>query len=92
MARKTNYYNKVIDKLQALHKKYPSYNIGRHLSTALSEYGDLWGISDKEVLFALEKYEAELELDFVPDKDIDKIIEEGKNLEALFDNEEDDFE
>lgn len=90
MGRKPNYYSQIIDKLQQLHKKYPTANMGKHISTALADYGDAWGISDKEFLFALEKYEAELEMDFVPDKDLDQIIKEGQNLDTLF--KDDEFE
>lgn len=90
MSRKPNHYNQIISKLQDLHKKYPTSNMGKHISTALADYGDIWGLSDKEFLFALEKYEAELEMDFVPDKDIDQIIKEGENLEDLFKSEEEE--
>ena len=90
MSRKPNSYNLVILKLQDLHKKHPTYGMGRHLSTALSDYGDYWGITDTELLHALEKYEAELEMDFVPDKDLDQIIKEGENLDTLFNNEDEE--
>jgi len=42
--------------------------LGRHIATALDEYGDVWGLSDREILFALEKYKAELDMD-VPHTD-----------------------
>jgi hypothetical protein len=91
MSRKPNHFNQVLAKLQDLHKKFPQQGIARHFSLALSDYGDFWGVSDKELLFALEKYEAELEMDFVPDKDLEKIIKEGENLQSLFnENEEED--
>ena len=90
MSRKVSPYNQAINKLLELHKKYPNRGLGMHISTALCEYGDMWGVSDKEFLFALEKYEAELELDFAPDKDIDQIIKEGENLETLFQQEEEE--
>jgi hypothetical protein len=76
-----------------LKRKYPTYTLGQHISTSLSEYGDIWGISDKELLFALEKYQTELEYlehSTVKDKDLNTIIEEGKNLETLFNKDEDD--
>jgi hypothetical protein len=68
MARKCE-YDQVIDLLCELRKKYPSYNMGRHLATALDGYSDLWGITDKEFLFAITKYTAELELNSLPDDD-----------------------
>jgi hypothetical protein len=49
--------------LESLHKAHPTYNIGRHISTALDGYDDIWGVTDKEFLFALEKYELELNMD-----------------------------
>ena len=89
-------YNDIISALQELHLLYPTYTIGRHLSTALDEYGDLWGISDKEILFALTKYRASLEMDVPHETDqeeINRIIKDGMNLSSsslLQDNEFDD--
>lgn len=55
-----------------------------HLSTALEGYANMWGLTDKELSFALEKYQVEMEINnFVPDKDLEKIIEEGKNLDKI---------
>lgn len=59
--------------------------MGRHLATALDEYGDIWGLTDKEILFALEKYKSQLELD-VPHTDeneLDQIIKDGMNLDDI---------
>lgn len=60
---KKNEFRHIIKLLDQLHTKYPSYTIARNISTALSDYGDFWGMTDKEFSFALEKYMAELELD-----------------------------
>lgn len=83
---KQNYYKQIIEALTELKKLYPSYTIGKHLSTALDDYGDTWGLSDKEVLFALTKHKAKMELD-VPhetdEEEINKIIEDGMNLSSL---------
>lgn len=79
-----NSYEEIIKTFQELKKTYPSYGIGRHISTALSDYGDLWGLSDKEVLYALQKYQSELEYNQTSDADIAKIIEDGKNIDKLF--------
>ena len=95
MAKKSCPYNQVIHILQELKKQYPLYTMGQHISTALSDYGDVWGLPDKEMLFALEKYKTELEFNIVPEKEIDKIIEEGKDLYTLFkddENQEEDYE
>ena len=37
--------------------------MGRHLSTALDGYGDTWGLTDKEIAYALYKYRSQLEMD-----------------------------
>jgi len=88
--RKTNYYSQVVQILHSLHSSYPEYNMGRHLSTALDGYGDLWGVTDKELLFALEKYKAELEMDIphTDEKEIDQIIRDGMNLENILKEED----
>jgi len=46
---------------------------------------DMWGITDREILFALEKYKAQLEMDIphTDDDEIDQIIKEGMNLEDI---------
>lgn len=86
---KPKHYTEILTVLQELKKSYPSYSMGKHLSTALDEYGDIWGISDKEMLFALTKYKAQMEMD-VPhetgEEELDKIIEDGMNLSSY--NEE----
>lgn len=84
---KTNYLGDIVKCLQELHSLYPNQNIGRHLSMALSEYGDCWAMSDRELLFALQKYAAELDMNTVDDSEIQKIIKEGMDLKPL---EEDD--
>jgi len=91
MMRKTSYYSYVINILQQLRMAYPSYNMGRHLATALDGYGDMWGLTDKEMLFALEKYKAELELDIphTDDNEIEEIIKDGMNLDDILKDQED---
>ncbi len=78
--------------MERLRKAHPTYNIGRHISTALDGYDDIWGVTDKEFLFALEKYELELnmDVDHIDQEEIDEIIKDGMNLErTLFEEEED---
>jgi hypothetical protein len=89
---KPNYYSQITKTLNRLQKSYPTYNMGRHLSTALYEYNDLWGVSDKELLLALEKYEIELNIDYPheDEDDLKKIIKGGMNLERMFLEEEED--
>jgi len=88
MSKRTNYYNKVVSALQELHTIYPNYNMGRHLATALDGYGDTWGLTDKEFLYALTKYKGELEMDVPHTDDIDQIIKEGMDLDNLFKEED----
>ena len=90
MSRK-NHYRQIIHVLESLHKAHPTYNIGRHISTALDGYDDILGVTDKEFLFALEKYELELnmDIDHIDQEEIDEIIKDGMNLErTLFEEEE----
>ncbi len=96
MGRKPNNYNNVIHLLQELHISYPSFNMGRHLSTALSDYSDIWGVTDKELLFALNKYKIQLELDdntpHEEGEELERIVSEGlklKGISSLLDEEED---
>jgi len=87
-----NYYNEVISILQELHKNFPAYNIGRHLATALDGYGDIWGMTDKELAFSLNKYKSQLDLDIphTDESEIDKIIKEGMDLDNILKEEEGD--
>ncbi len=81
-----DYYNDVILILVELHKNFPNYNMGRHLATALDDYKDVWGITDKELLFALNKYKTQLELDephLTGDAELEEIIKGGMNLTML---------
>lgn len=77
--------------MERLRKAHPTYNIGRHISTALDGYDDVWGVTDKEFLFALEKYELALniDIDHIDQEEIDEIIKDGMNLERMFEEEED---
>lgn len=86
--KQPNYYKEIISALSDLKKDYPTYNMGRHLSTATSDYPDIWDLSDKELLYALTKYKAELDLNTQPD-DINKIIEGAMHIENLFDEDDD---
>lgn len=90
MAKQPNYYRQIIQTLIRLQKAYPTYNIGRHISTALDEYSDVWGVSDREFLYAIQKYEIELNIDgpHIDDKEIEEIIKDGMNLDSMFEEEE----
>ena len=88
--RKPNYYSQAIHILQQLHIAYPEYNMGKHLATALDGYGDVWGITDKELVFALEKYKAQLDMDIphTDDEELDQIIKDGMNLDDILKEED----
>lgn len=95
--RKREQYNEAILILQQLHKEYPSYNLGRHLSTALSEYTDLWGVTDVEIVHSLKRYQAELQIDSnVPhsiteeQSELDKILYDGEHLLDDIDSEDEE--
>lgn len=85
-------YDQILANLKELKEEFPSYNMGRHLDTALSEYKDVWGMTDKEMLYALKKYKAQLTLDIPhPDEsEIDKIIKDGLNLANILQEDEED--
>jgi len=93
MSRRPSEFTKLISLLTELHKAYPHYGVGRHLSTILADYGDIWGMTDKEMVFALEKYKLQLEMDIphAGDSEIDEIIKQGMNLDTIL-KEEDDGE
>jgi hypothetical protein len=88
-----NPYNQAISILQELYKAFPTYNMGRHLATALADYGDIWGITDKELVFALNKYKTELEMDIphTDESELEKIIKEGMDLDNILKEEEGDY-
>ena len=87
---KRNNFKEFISLLEQLHKEYPTYSIGRHLSTAFDDYGDLFDVTDREMCFALEKYLSTLEMDnqVVSDEYVYRIIEDGKHLLDFTEDEE----
>lgn len=88
---KKDCYSEILNVLKELHKAHPNYNMGRHLSTALDGYGDIWGLSNKELLFALRKYKAELEMDIDhSDEEVDQILRDGMDLENILKEEDED--
>ena len=92
MKRKPNYHKQIISLLDDLYKAHPTYSVGRHLSTALDGYGDIWGLTDKEFVFLLDKYKTRMELDIphiADDDELDQIVREGMDLDSLFKEEED---
>ncbi len=93
MGRKTTYYKKVLKTLESLHAKYPAFGVMRHITTATSDYGDTWGMNDKELLFALQKYEAELDLDkdnVVSEDYLEMIIKDAQDLSDVLKEEDEE--
>lgn len=87
MSKTPNYYRQIIQVLEDLNKSHPSYNIGRHLATALDGH-NLWGVSDKEVLQALKDYRTELEMDVLhKEDDIEDIIKQGMHLNDILEED-----
>lgn len=79
-------FRKIVKILEELHREYPSFNLGRHLATALDDYGDVWGLPDKELLFILEKYKTALELDqshIMDDAYVAKVIRDAENFDDI---------
>jgi len=81
---KPNYYKQILEVLIELKTAYPDYSLGQHISTIIDDYHDVWGITDKEFLFAVTKYRAQMELIEVPqetnEKELQRIYNEGMNL------------
>ncbi len=88
-----NDYKAIVDKLLELKKEHSTYNFGRHISLAFAEYGDIWGLSDKEALFALEKYEVEIDMDsdkIASPEYMDKLFKDVEDFDNILNEEEDD--
>ncbi len=77
---KTN-YNRILTTLSLLNKEFPKQTLGVHIVTALSEH-DVFNISDKAFLEAINDYYTELIAIDVPhnNDDIEDIIQSGMNL------------
>lgn len=87
-------YKEVLHVLTELNKDFPSYGVARHIATATADYGDIWSMTDKELLFALVKYQAELELDnnqLVSDEYVRQIQEDAKHLFDPINEDEEDY-
>ena len=93
MSRPISDYKKALRLLDELHRDYPSFDLMRHITTATSEYGDPWGMTSRELVFLLNKYRTELELDqvnIVDDAYVNKIVRDSQNFDDILkDNYED---
>lgn len=91
MTRKThNTHRLILKTLNELHSLHPSYNLGKHISTAMDGH-DMWGITDGDFLDALIEYKVKFEMDVEHnDEDISKVIDGGLKLNSLLLTEDDD--
>ena len=64
-------FRDILKTLEELHNLYPSYNLGRHISTAFDE-DDMWAMTDESFLNTLNEYKIKFELG------LKKIVEEVK--------------
>jgi hypothetical protein len=88
-----NYYAQILSVLTELKELFPRYNLGRHLETALDGRKDMWGLTDKEMLDAVNVYKQKLTIDTPhrDDSELAKIIKDGMQLHnILHEDEEDD--
>lgn len=81
-------FRDIISILKDLNKTYPNQGVARHMHDATLEYKNLWGLEDKELLIALTKYKAELDLNIVSEDEVEAILKDAmsidKNLEDYF--------
>lgn len=89
MKHKKEFYN-ILNTLKELKDAHPNIDITKYIDTVYSDNNGIWGMSDKEFAFQLDKAAKTLDMEgsiITDDKSIDDIIEQGKNL---FDINEDD--
>ena len=87
--KKPTQYIEALEILKELKNSNPSYTLGQHIASIVYEYGDVWSVSDKEFLFALQKYKSSLELDFHhSSSDINDIINDAMDLENILNDGE----
>ncbi|HOV34633.1 MAG TPA: hypothetical protein PLS56_01415 [Candidatus Dojkabacteria bacterium] len=92
MSRRTNNKSKFLKIWGSLFSDHPEIPIGRHLEMAFADYKNPSEYSEKEIVYALEKYQKEVDLDILniaPDDYVKKIQEDA---EHLFDPLEEDEE
>ncbi len=86
-------FQSITDKLLEINKKHPSYSFSNITSMAFAEYKDIWGLTNRECLFALEKYEAELELDsdnIASPEYLEKLYKDVENFDDILKEDEDE--
>lgn len=93
MKRQINYKRKFLKLQEELFRDYPGAPIGRHLDIAFADYQPTSAYSEKELCYALEKYQTELSLDIqnvVTDDYVYRIQEDAEHLFDLQDSDEEE--
>lgn len=86
---KPSHYEKILGLLVELKQTHSKCTMANHLATVLED--NFWGMTDKELYTALEKYKNKLSLDKShSDQEIDIIIKQGMNLHTILDDQDDD--
>jgi len=86
---KPSHYEKILGVLVELKQAHPKCTMANHLATALEE--NFWGMTDKELYDALEKYKNKLSLDkYHSENELEVIIKQGMNLHSILDDQDDD--
>lgn len=92
MKHKVDYTKSITTLLTGLKRKFPHTELSVHLSGALDEYdGKFWGLSDKELFNALDKYAEGRAIEDSPEE-LEKIFQDAMNLNNESYNEEDEYE
>lgn len=87
---KKSYKKEILKSLKNLSENYSNQSLASHLGIALYEYPNFDNLTDKELAYALSKYELEKELDIqTTAEDIDSIIKDASDLEHIL--EDDDY-
>lgn len=83
-----NYYRTCLSVLTSLNKDFPRLSLGRHISTALADYGDVFNMPDVELARALKKYHSTLLLNVKIKDEEDMFMEDDE--EGITSLEDDD--
>lgn len=94
MNTKKDGFQLIVNQLSELHKEHPTYSFGKIISMAFADYTDVWGITDKEALFALEKFKTELDLDLTDQiaspEYMEKLYKDVDNFDDILNEDEDE--
>jgi hypothetical protein len=84
-----NYKKQFQTTLSLIFKEFPSLTIGQILDGAFAEYNNTYHLSEKETLYALDRFLSlkRLNEDIIPNDELEEIIRDASHL---FDEEEED--